>query len=293
MDIKQFEYFLNLCESKSFSASANELFISQQGLSASMKKLEEELGVQLFARTSKGITPNDYAQAILPYARDIVQKYDQLTSKISHALNNISGTFVLDVNRRLLDSFPHGTQIKIEERFPNINAIINDTDEKNAMRRLLDEKINMAMVSGPVDETIFDETILMKFNYVAIVNENNHLYHRTKITFEDLKVEQIVIASQNNNMYDNFIKQCKKNNFDPNICMLASDAQHLLFLCMENEGIGITSTFYSNYFPIEKIRIIPIIEENYEWTIEIITKKGQQLPMAEKIWKDYIVSISK
>ena len=48
MEIKQLKYFLEIAQAGSFSRAAEKLSVSQPALSVAMKKLEEELGVQLF-----------------------------------------------------------------------------------------------------------------------------------------------------------------------------------------------------------------------------------------------------
>lgn len=56
MNIKQCETFLRLVEEGSISKAAQKMFFSKQGLSRAIQSLENELGVQLFLRTSSGIT---------------------------------------------------------------------------------------------------------------------------------------------------------------------------------------------------------------------------------------------
>ena len=53
MDIKQISYFLAVAQEKSFSKAAENLTVSQPTLSVAVKKLEEELGVQLFYSFSR------------------------------------------------------------------------------------------------------------------------------------------------------------------------------------------------------------------------------------------------
>ena len=48
MDIRQMRYFLEICKFGSISQAAGSLFISQQGLSSAIRRLEQELGCDLF-----------------------------------------------------------------------------------------------------------------------------------------------------------------------------------------------------------------------------------------------------
>ena len=55
MTLNQLKYAIIVSKAKSMNEAAKKLFISQPSLSASIKELEEEIGIELFRRTNKGI----------------------------------------------------------------------------------------------------------------------------------------------------------------------------------------------------------------------------------------------
>ena len=63
----RYEIFLKVCETGSFSKAAEALNYTQSGISQMMAGLEEELGVQLFARINRGVTLTDNGTRLLPY----------------------------------------------------------------------------------------------------------------------------------------------------------------------------------------------------------------------------------
>ena len=60
MEYRQVCHFLQASEDSSLSAAAEHLYLSEQALSKSISKLEQELGVQLFTRHNKGITLTEF-----------------------------------------------------------------------------------------------------------------------------------------------------------------------------------------------------------------------------------------
>lgn len=71
MDISFVSEFVTLADTKSFSAAAYQLHMSQAALSKHIQSMERELGYPLFIRTTRNVELSDYGQAYLPYARQI------------------------------------------------------------------------------------------------------------------------------------------------------------------------------------------------------------------------------
>ena len=71
MKIRQLEYFCAVAEEKSISAAARELHVAQPPISRQIAQLEEELGVQLFLRGSKGMSLTDAGQSLYQQTQQI------------------------------------------------------------------------------------------------------------------------------------------------------------------------------------------------------------------------------
>ena len=78
MTIVQLEYLLAVVNFGSFSLAAERSFVTQPSLSMQIKNLEEELGVQLFARAKKGVVLTDNGQRLIPYIREMVNQKEKL-----------------------------------------------------------------------------------------------------------------------------------------------------------------------------------------------------------------------
>lgn len=83
MQHKYLECFLALAKYKNFSEAAEEMYISQSSFSKNIKKLETDLNVQLFNRGSAGVSLTEYGQSYLPYARKIINLYQQAERELA------------------------------------------------------------------------------------------------------------------------------------------------------------------------------------------------------------------
>lgn len=83
MTLQQIKYALAIADIGSMNKAAEQMFISQPSLSSSIKELEKEIGINIFLRTGKGVTPTSEGEDFLIYARQVYQQYDILLQKYS------------------------------------------------------------------------------------------------------------------------------------------------------------------------------------------------------------------
>lgn len=81
MTLAQLRYAITVSGASSMNEAAGKLFISQPSLSASIKELEAEVGVELFKRTNRGISVTPEGEEFIGYARQVVEQYNLIESK--------------------------------------------------------------------------------------------------------------------------------------------------------------------------------------------------------------------
>lgn len=81
MTLQQLRQVIAIADSNSMNEAAKKLFISQPSLSSMVKDLEEEIGVELFIRSNRGIRATQEGQEFLGYARQVVEQYELLEDK--------------------------------------------------------------------------------------------------------------------------------------------------------------------------------------------------------------------
>jgi len=81
MTLSQLKYVIEVAKEKSMNKAAKKLFISQPSLSAAIKELENEIGIELFLRTNRGISVTPDGREFLGYARQVVEQYQLVELK--------------------------------------------------------------------------------------------------------------------------------------------------------------------------------------------------------------------
>ncbi|MFJ5263509.1 LysR family transcriptional regulator [Streptomyces sp. NPDC088387] len=85
LDPRLLRGFVAVAEELHFTRAAARLYVSQQALSRDVRRLERELGAELFVRTTRHVTPTGDAERLLPYARRVLRAHDELLAAFGPA----------------------------------------------------------------------------------------------------------------------------------------------------------------------------------------------------------------
>ena len=81
MTLQQLRYAISIANNKSMNKAAEELFITQPSLSSAIKELEEEIGLELFLRSNRGVLITPEGEEFLAYARQMLEVYSLIEDK--------------------------------------------------------------------------------------------------------------------------------------------------------------------------------------------------------------------
>ena len=81
MTINQLNYVITVADSRSMNEAAKTLFISQPCLSAAIRELETEIGIDIFRRNNRGVSVTPEGMEFLGYARQMIEQYRLMEEK--------------------------------------------------------------------------------------------------------------------------------------------------------------------------------------------------------------------
>jgi LysR family nitrogen assimilation transcriptional regulator len=200
MDIKGLSYFRAVAEFGTFSKAAAHLRIAQPALSRHMQKLEQELGVVLLQRTSKGMTPTAAGNRLLVRACELQDVLDIIRREMSGYAKEVTGALRVGVQH------PHSLSIgpmfvaSFRAAFPDVSLYVLDGFNGDLLDRLLNKQIDVAIVQSPSHtHTDFKETPLWleKLHLVGPASTAaSPLFAAGQASLEDLVELPIIMASQ-------------------------------------------------------------------------------------------------
>ncbi|MDO5014956.1 MAG: LysR family transcriptional regulator [Clostridia bacterium] len=207
MKISNLEHFLSVANSKSINEAAGKLYTSQPNLSKSIKQLENELGFQVFNRSSNGIKLTAKGKQILPEAKQIVEIYNSwlelsdennLESINIHIYVSFSDYIIPNILLEFRKKYP---EIKINyDVGPNPEAYISRSLKKPSicLVMLMDEKYKEKLIQIQGNSPIK----LMDGEYRSLVNNENPFADKDFLTMEDLKKMYLVLPCAKKDLVD-------------------------------------------------------------------------------------------
>ncbi|OQS14261.1 LysR family transcriptional regulator [Nocardia donostiensis] len=97
MELQQMRYVVAVAETKNFTRAAQQCFVVQSALSHQIAALERELGVQLFARTSRRVQLTAAGEAFLPAARRCLEAAERAAAEAAAAAGQVRGQLRIGV----------------------------------------------------------------------------------------------------------------------------------------------------------------------------------------------------
>ncbi|GAB6142487.1 LysR family transcriptional regulator [Methylosoma difficile] len=190
MEMHQIRYFLAVCDHGSFTRAAQFSYVSQPSLTQAIKKLEEELGGELFTRERTGCLLTSLGRIVEPNFRRI---YKEAAATKADAirftrLNNIPlriGLMTTIGAQRLSPIFGH-----YQQEFPNIELELI-VDNESALLQQLETDILDLVISAPLHllGSPYESTMLYTEKYKVVFNNKHRFNHFSQIELKDIQSE--------------------------------------------------------------------------------------------------------
>lgn len=196
MDLLQLEHFLAVAEEGSFTRAAERVFRTQSAISQSVKKLEEVVGVPLFARDMPELTLTHAGHALVDYARRILKLREDAIRKVGELHNLSSGNLTISAYESAAVYLLPGPLRKYFHQFPRIKVGIYRSSLEDIPRQVMDREIDVGFVKG---EPVFHDlksVVVHADEMVLIASPRHPLTSWPRVRVKDLGSEPFVVHHQ-------------------------------------------------------------------------------------------------
>ena len=262
MNISQIKYVLEVANSSSIREPATRLYISQPALSASIKELEDELGILIFERTNKGIYLTDEGREFVSYAKKVASQYEIMEERY---LSKDADKERFSVSTQHFSFSIHETKTKdVLEDVKNLKSEVGIISFSST---------NEAVIKKLIKEYALEFTPLMKRDAYIYVWKNHEFAGREEISIEELADYPFLSFDQSDNS-NYYLAEEALSDYDFPKSIKTDDRATSMEIMSALHGYSIgTGTLSSSKAILKGLVAIKLKEED-PLTIGYIVRKG-------------------
>ena len=287
MDILQIQYFLSIVETGSFSAAADEQFISQSSISKKIIALEKELGIPLFDRSKRKVFLTYAGEVFLEHARKINVAYKAMIVDLDGYKSDTDFFSIAAIP--VIAQYGITTYIaQFKDVYPSIHFTLEEIDGLNILPALEERRFDLAFTRHNfLDNEKFISLELSKDKLLVVVSNKNRHATRSRISIKELSDDNFIVFDKVTDLHKLIMEECKKAGYDPMIFYSSHRKVSVFALVGANIGLALMPSKIYEYHRHPDVLSIPL-EEHIECNIVLAYLKNKKLPKAANVFVDFI-----
>jgi len=281
MDYNQLEYFVNVAKTQNMGASAEVLHITQPALSMSIKRLENELGVNLFDRHNHTINLNSYGRIFLRYAeaslKELRDGKNQLKNALDSKKNKISIMCpVYYLTGLLFDAFC--------EVNPNVSVEYHFFPYWMIEEALINTELDICITSSEISNPMLENEFLTDRAMGVLCYLGHQFQGRDHITVNDLRNERLLSFSETKTPRYDLDIMCSKRGFQPDVVFESDSFSTLVNMCRKGKGLIRSSYESTKLIDMTGLFFVPFepSELDAHARLYMVTRKNDSNPFMEQ-----------
>jgi DNA-binding transcriptional LysR family regulator len=289
MDIRQLRYFVEVSRQKSFLKAAETLYISQQGLSMSILRMEAELSCKLFKRTGKErLTLTEQGEFLYIHAEAIINEFKICEEYFDDNKNKAKNIHIASAYG-IMPDFAGKLVFDFQLEFENILISVRESPDNICENAIDNGEAELGFTLGPIDEQRFESKFLVSRKYCLVVHKSHSLAEEKIATLDMIRTLPIIMVDEDFKMHHIIKNRCRQLGFQPNIRFSAGEIAAIHRFTTLNEGIGISVEKVAHESTAPDVRIIPFDDPEMSWAVFLIKKRAAILSAEAKIFERYII----
>lgn len=271
MNIHDLQYFLKICETGSLSKASQSLFISQQGLSKSISKMEDELNICAFNRSHSGMIPNKYGTIILNHAKNILDEYQELLSDLEQVRTENKQKISLTMELGTLALITPRPFLQYMNENPDVSLEISEHTERTCERLMQDNECELGFTNALEGNTSYHYYLLFSLKPVILISNKHSLALKESVSLRDITRENILMCGSA--AYYSYLRLFRKYNITPKIIWSSIERKLPTEYIEQNAGVCPSfDGFFDVDFSHTNIEVRPFCND-YKWFVSMYLKK--------------------
>lgn len=208
MTLTELRYIVAVSQEKHFGRAAQRCFVSQPTLSIAIKKLEEELGVTLFDRSSNEIITTDAGERIVAQAQRVLDEADLIKSLASKEQDELEGAFKLGLIFTVAPYLLPKLIMALRDSAPFMPLMLEENTTQVLTESLKRGELDAIVVAEPFHEPGVVTYPLYDEPFFIITPKGHPFEDLDSVSTEVFSKEQVLLLTEGNCMRDQVLDNC-------------------------------------------------------------------------------------
>lgn len=245
MELRQLVYFVAVAEAKHMRRAAERLHLSQPPLSRQIQQLEEELGVLLFNRTTRGMEITVAGEQLLRYARSIQTLVSQAEEQTRRAGLGQSGRLDIGVYGSAVFGLVPKVLTTFRSQYPDVELVLHHAQTPVQLPALRQGLVMLVFERLLPTEPDVEIELVAREELMLALPEFHPLAQRKSVDVQALRDERIIIGSSPS-AAATALEICRAHGFEPRFLPPASDVVTATLLAATGAGVTLVPSSMTN-----------------------------------------------
>jgi LysR family hydrogen peroxide-inducible transcriptional activator len=209
MTLIQLKYIIAVDNFRHFAEAADNCHVTQPTLSMQLRKLEHELGVQLFDRSKQPVIPTESGKEVIAQARKIIAEADALHNIIHQRRGTHTGELKVGIIPTLAPYLLPLFVQSFTQKYPGVKLTVHEMTTEAIVTRLREGRLDVAILVTPLNEKGISEDVLFYEKLIAYVSKKNSLYKKHYLLSKDIDPRKLWLLEEGHCFRSQIMNLCE------------------------------------------------------------------------------------
>jgi LysR family transcriptional regulator, hydrogen peroxide-inducible genes activator len=210
LKLKDLRYLVALAEQRHFGRAAARCFVSQPTLSAQLKKLEDNLGVQLIERAPNNVSLTAAGEQIVARARRIIEASDEVVALAASQRDPLAGRLRVALLPTIGPYLLPQVMRALRKALPRLELRLYEQQTAPLLEKLHGGELDVGILALPVDLAGLESRELYREAFVVALPEKHPLAARATLRATDLEGEKLLLLEEGHCLRDQALEVCSR-----------------------------------------------------------------------------------
>jgi DNA-binding transcriptional LysR family regulator len=283
MELRHLRTIEAVARHRSFTKAGEELYLAQSAISQQIRRLERELGLEVFRRTSRSVELTTEGRVILGYAQRVLAEVDGLHSELEELTGLLRGQL------RIGGIYPTGPYdlfsmlADFRAAHPEVAVHMVEDTQDDVIAALRADELDCAFTALDPDTlgNEFAATLLWEDELIVALSADHPLCADRRVTFEQLTAQDVIAYRENSALRRRLERTMADQGLEPRNAFVCTEMAAVRTLASKGLGVAVMPRSIAEQ-PGPPIEVRPIGPERLTWPIALIWRAARRQTPAGK-----------